>query len=212
MNTIEEFEDAQFGRTAINSTGVRAFKGFNNYLPWVIESSPFRFSNEEMVEKGFTLDPLATDLQLQSLTLWTDYGRVHIAPGHDPEPAPTTAQEALDLAWELAHEVKEGQVIPVGTRYVRRSRSGGLATFTASEGWTPTPRYAVYLRTLDPLPDPEPDWLDAPAVLATDDRDRRGIFFPVADRDKYWQSAQTGLHYHWSDLTDVTPLYPKEDQ
>lgn len=57
----------------------------------------------------------------------------------------------------------------------------------------------------------QPDWLDAPAVLATDDRDRRGSFFPVTGSDKYWQSAQSGLRFHWNELRDVTPLYPKED-
>lgn len=130
---------------------------------------------------------------------------------------PKNSREALDLAWELAHPVKEGQHIPEGTRYVRRSQSGGLTTFTATVGWTPTRLFAGITRILDPLPDPEPDWLNAPAVLASHpvcaDTEQIGIWIP-SDKDGMWEwpIQQGEFMAHWSELEDVTPLYPKEEQ
>ena len=116
---------------------------------------------------------------------------------------------ALDLAWELAHEVKEGQIMPVGTRYVSRSPRGGLVTLTATESWTPDPR-TNEVRTLDPLPEPEPDWLDAPAVLASmDDCSWQKVWLPRSGGK--WTCTCCGAILHWSLMADVTPLYPKED-
>ena len=123
--------------------------------------------------------------------------------------APKTAWEALDLAWDLAHPVKEGQVIPKGTRYLEVTLSG-LRERTASGDRKITPELAT-VRTLDPLPDPEPDWLDAPAVLAThkDSHDRLSPSVWTRDPIDSDRWVTGPFSAHWSELTDVTPLYPE---
>ena len=67
--------------------------------------------------------------------------------------------------------------------------------------------------TLDPLPDPEPDWLGAPAVMA-----RLGNWISCADPQVFTRKDKTGTQwtreagvYHWTELEEVTPLYPKEE-
>ena len=189
MSTINDFKNAPVGATATReTTGSRAMKMDDVQRRWATPNGVY-LDNEEMEKRGFTLEPL--------------------------EPAPATAWEALDLTWELAHEVKPGQHIPAGTRYVRRSQSGGLSTFTAVQGWTPAPRWTEHVRTLDPLPEPEPDWLDAPAVMASlDDMtrwdlDERQVFTPASEGEGHWVAMFSALTYHSSDLRDVTPLYPK---
>lgn len=180
MSTIEDFKNAPIGATASSTeTNARYIKSSDRWLLFDGRGD-WRVDEYDLESEGFMLDP-------------TD---------------PTTAREALDLAWNLAHEVKAGQVIPAGTRYLER-RNSELREYIAFHDMNPKSGVREWVRTLDPIPDPEPDWLNAPAVLANDHRDRLVIFFPVADRDKYWQSAQTGIHYHWSYLTNVTPLYPK---
>lgn len=120
---------------------------------------------------------------------------------------PRTAREALALAWELAHPVKEGQVIPAGTQHIHKT----LKTFFVREmidsceasSWD-----EANIRTLVPLP--EPDWLDAPAVMSVAEGfSYRRIWVPLGDGG--WASVQDG-RAHWSKLRDVTPLYPKEDE
>ena len=188
MSKSEDFEKAPIGATATHKElESRAMKLHEN---WILQQG-IHVSDEEMAQQGYTLD----------------------------SPVPTTAREALDLAWNLAHPVKEGQYIPKGTRYVRHYQDGRLATFTATEGWTPTPRPAEYLRTLEPLPEPEPepepepDWLDAPAVLAhVDDHNlQQEAVFTTVDFHNRWSTAKTDWTFHWSELRDVTPLYPRED-
>ena len=127
-------------------------------------------------------------------------------------PAPMTAREALDLAWALGHEVSLGQVIPEGARYLTYSNSE-VKEHTAQHDVKIRFPHATVIRTVEPLPDPEPDWIDAPAVLASvDDHDElgeriKGVFYPViANR---WTRAGTNWTFHWNELRDVTPLYPK---
>lgn len=160
----------------------------------------------------------AADQQLQGLTLWTipdlvealTRGRVHIAPGHDPAlTAPTSAQEAFELAWNLAYPVKEGQVIPAGTRYLQWVE-GNLREYTEHLGITVTKGKSILARTVDPLPATEPDWLDAPAVLASmNDCSSQKVWLPKSDG--HWECTCCGTERHWSKMADVTPLYPKED-
>ena len=186
MNTIEDFENAPVGATATGkATGIRAMRVARVGERWVLPSGLY-VDDESMARWGYTLDPL--------------------------EPWPTSAREALDLAWELAHPVKEGQIIPTGTRYLEAT-SFGLRERTAVIDHTISPGLA-HLRTLEPLPEPEPDWLDAPAVLANEPgTGKRGVFIPT-DRDtgKHWAVVFSALSYPWQELTDVTPLYPKEVQ
>lgn len=176
MSTIEEFENAPFGSTATGPNGNIAFKTARREIEWVIYHPYENLRSDEMV--GYTLNPAA----------------------------PTTAREAFDLTWELAHEVKEGQVIPEGMRYVRRYQSGDLATFISNESWTP--RYKDKVRTQDPIPDPEPEWTKAPAVLATMECSWQKVWLPRSGGK--WVCTCCGAILHWSALAEVTPLYPKE--
>ena len=125
-------------------------------------------------------------------------------------PAPTSVREALDIAWELAYEVKPGQVIPAGTRYLE-DQGSGLNERHARCDFNISPGIAPSIRTLKPLPDPEPDWLDAPAVIAATCRcpDQK-VRVPKADG--HWKCSCCRDEHHWSDLVDVTPLYPKESE
>ena len=131
---------------------------------------------------------------------------------------PTTAREALALAWELAHPVKEGQIIPVGTWLVERRGDefavGKNDYFEATANdWDVKNR-----RTLDPLPDPEPDWLDAPAVIARcgycslEDHGLQITLHGRVSNGRKWECTECQTATDWSNLRDVTPLYPKEGQ
>ena len=179
MSTIEDFENAPFGATATHDNGSRAMKTDKVGRSWILQNKIY-LDDEEMAHWNYTLDP----------------------------PAPTTAREALDLAWELAHEVEEGQTIPAGTDYlVSRNGERPVIMRTTIDRLT-SKAFGTNRRTLDPLPDPEPDWLDAPAVLAT--CGCRGIeLWRLHDEiDGIWVSAR-GEYALWSSLRDVTPLYPK---
>ena len=192
MSTIREFDNAQVGATATVPNWSIAFKTGRPKGEWSIYDHHgnylYDLRSEQMV--GCTLNPTA----------------------------PTNSLEAMDMAWDLAHEVKEGQVLPEGTRYVRRSQYWGLVPLTAVGDWTPDPHLRDGVRTLDPLPDPKPDWLDAPAVVAYV-KGRVGDPHVFSRGNKtgtqslhegYWRSSLTGLLHHWSDLTGVVPLYPRE--
>lgn len=125
---------------------------------------------------------------------------------------PTTVRDALELAWELAHEVKPGQVIPAGTRYLQ-DQGSGLNESRARCDFNISPGIAPHIRTLKPLPDPEPSWIDAPAVLARLGewgRDGREVFVPAGEEENSWVAMFSAQSYHWDKLIDVTPLYPKE--
>ena len=125
---------------------------------------------------------------------------------------PTTARGALELAWDLAHKVKKGQVIPAGTEFI-----SAMSEIETVYGMAPRDQVAddfdeLLTRTLDPLPDtePNPDWLDAPAVAAPHwCPDRQEVWLPTAVHG-YWKCPCCGGVRHWSDLHGVTPLYPKE--
>ena len=131
---------------------------------------------------------------------------------------PRTAREALALAWELAHPVREGQVIPSGTEFLLSMSDGFyLHDFNAVSEYTANNQDETYLRTLDPLPDPEPDWLDAPAVIASHpiyaDTEQKGIWIPSNEEGMWeWPFQQGEFMAHWTELENVTPLYPKEDK
>ena len=123
----------------------------------------------------------------------------------------TSAREALDLAWKLAHPVREGQAIPKDTRYLKRTDSG-LAVFVAQFDFKVQPGIVSVVRTLEPLPDPEPDWQEAPAVIAsTSTCPDRKIWVPQIYNPEYggvWKCSCCRDEVHWYELVDVTPLYP----
>ena len=180
MNTIEDFKNAPIGATATHkATGNRVMKVDGVELRWITRWGR-RLNDKEVVRWGFTLDPI--------------------------EPAPTTAREALNLAWELAYPVREGQEIPEGTQLLEL-HGHQLKGYTAVIDHTVSPNLASTTRTLDPLP----DWLDAPAVLAWsrwDDVRREKVWSKV---DKCYKSTDGEIVY-WSNLLDVTPLYPNEKE
>lgn len=121
---------------------------------------------------------------------------------------PATAREALDLAWDLAYEVKEGQVIPEGTRYLEFS-SLGLKEYVAERSFKISSSELVsMLRTLEPFPDQEPVWLDAPLVIATGCWCPRGFWEPETDGD--WKCVRCQVIRHWSGLRYVVPFNQQE--
>lgn len=184
MSTLEEFENAPVGSTATSPRGSIAFKTARSEDEWSLYGSHgrhfYNLSSDEM--GGFTLNPTA----------------------------PTNSREALDLAWDLAHEVKEGQVIPKGTRYLAR-HSKPIQEFIATDDIEIVSWLVGAVRSHEPLPVPEPDWLDAPAVLAAmDDCSWQKVWLPSTPG--HWECTCCGVDRHWSKMADVTPLYPKEDK
>ena len=183
MSTIEDFKNAPVGATATRDGGLLAIKIGDGERCWLTPVGTY-LDDEELMILGYTLDPSA----------------------------PTTAREALDMAWELAHPVKEGQILPTGARYLQVT-SFGLKEYTAERGFRIAPAYVTTIRTVEPLPlpDPKPDWIDAPAVLARLDewdRDKLDVFTPAHGREGRWARVGTEWTFHWDELTDVTPLYP----
>lgn len=183
MSMIEDFRNAPVGATARRKGSARVWKERTGGFPWATTFHYEWLSNEELVEEGYMLGL----------------------------PAPTTAREALDLAWELAHEVKEGQVIPEGTRLLDRPSHSHFSAYMTRVDLTINEWESQTIRTLEPLPDPEPDWLDAPAVLATCECRGIELWQPHNEKDGMWVSV-SGEHARWTSLRDVTPLYPKGAQ
>ena len=179
MIKIEDFENAPVGATATRADGSRAMKMNDGVRGWITPKNSY-LSDKGMVFWNYTLDPTV----------------------------PATAREALDLAWDLAHEVKPGQLVPRNTRYLERHHSG-VKVYSAMFDFEVSPK-APALRTVEPLPEPEPDWLDAPAVLARTDNDQ---FLRVwsAHKGDLWASTSHTYTRLWQNLRDVTPLWPKED-
>lgn len=181
MSTIEDFRNAPVGTTATHHNGSRAMKIDGIERCWILKEGVY-FSDEQMEYWCWNLDPAPT--------------------------VPTTAREALELAWELAHEVKGGQVIPEGARYLTSSGSG-VKEYTAQHDVKIRSSHATVIRTVDPLPEPLPDWLDAPAVLATCGCRGIELWHPHESKDGLWASSARGEYALWSTLRDVTPLYPE---
>ena len=185
MSTIQEFENAPIGATATAPNGDIALNTGRFAFDWAVYDPRGGFCGLRRSADmgGFTLNPAA----------------------------PTTACEALDLAWELAYPVKEGQVIPAGTRYLEIHNTELRETslprdIRVSHGLVPK------VRTIDPLPDPKPGWVDAPAVVAF-------VKGRVGDPQVFSRGNETGTQwvrdskvYHWYELIGVVPLYPKEDK
>ena len=179
MSTVEDFENAPVGATATRADGHRAMKIDDGEQRWIIRTGLY-MDDEELMILGYTLKP----------------------------PAPTTAREALDLAWDLAHEVKEGQVIPKGAQYLEYY-SSGMEEYTAGCDFKITPALAPLVRTLEPLPDPEPDWIDAPAVLAYGPATNLLQVWVKDNQDTGYYKTITNRSVHYVALNDATPLYPK---
>ena len=197
MSTIEDFENAPIGATATSPDGRKIYRRETKTLvgaDWVRGEGEARLRADAdgLASFGYILGPA-------------------------PSPAPTTAREALDLVWELAHPVKEGQKVEPGTQCIAKVRDGEFTTYRATFPFNGDTRPGrAEARTLDPLPDPEPDWIDAPAILASHpvcaDTEQIGIWIPSDEEGNWeWPVQQGEFMAHWSELEDVTPLYPKEE-
>ena len=182
MSTVEDFENAPVGATATHSLGSRAMKIDDGEQRWITPSGN-QYNDGGMVFWEYTLDL----------------------------PAPTTVREALDLAWELAHEVKPGQVIPADTRFLEVT-GVGLGERIAHFDFEIDPSHVPNIRTLEPLPDPEPDWLDAPAVIAVCWYCETETLHALPECGNRWKCAECHTSTPWRSLTEVTPLYPEEGQ
>ena len=183
MSTTRDFENAPVGATATSPYGHIAFKTGIRDSEWSVYDSYGWYRDKQPSEEmeGYTLNPTA----------------------------PTTAREALELAWELAHEVKEGQTITEGTRYLEFPNSE-LREYTAPISLDISPALVPKVRTLEPLSEPGPDWLDAPAVMARGKHWEADQNLDVFTRGgDMWQLYGCDQLFHWTDLADVTPLYPK---
>ena len=182
MKKFKDFKNAPVGATATTALGRRAMKIDDGEQCWITPSGN-RYNDGGMVFWDYTLDP----------------------------PAPTSAREALDLAWELAHEVKDGQVIPAGTRYLELYGSG-LEEYTTRLDLRINSSLAPIVRTVEPLPEPLPEWLDAPAVLAeclNCNADGLTNSVHVNFIGERWACTECQRTLPWRDLRDVVPLYPK---
>ena len=181
MSKIEDFENASAGATAINDLGHRALKTVDQKLPWTNSQDNYLW-HTDMADEGYTLE----------------------------SPAPTTAREALDMAWDLAHEVKEGQVIPEGAWLVERRDNKITVEKNTFFDITVDEWGAENIRTAEPLPDPE--WLDAPAVLAYGPATNLLQVWVKDNQDTGYYKTITNRSVHYVALNDVTPLYPKEGE
>lgn len=116
---------------------------------------------------------------------------------------PKTSREALALAWELAHRLKDGQLIPAGTECMVRFEDGDIRSYTTrTDDTAQESKYpGQETRTFEPLP----DWLSAPAVHATCGCHGTELWQPHNAKDGLWVNMR-GEHAHWTSLRDVTPL------
>ena len=197
MSTIEDFENAKTGDRAVKGSFGYVLSDDDDMVPWKIYkggdyTTSTWMSSEELAKCGFTLDP-------------------------SPK-TPTTAREALALAWELAYPIKEWQRGESGTELIARFKDGDFKTYRAEKSFDggDVQRWAE-VRSLDPLPEPEPelpDWLDADAVVACKDTVvdvwTHCISHPHDDGSG-WTRRDPDSCTHWTELEHVTPLYPKKD-
>ena len=70
----------------------------------------------------------------------------------------------------------------------------------------------LHIRTHEPLPEPEPDWLDARAVLADCDCNAGERTVYVNYSEIAWTCTDCDNPINPEDMKKVTPLYPKEDK
>lgn len=114
---------------------------------------------------------------------------------------PTTAREALKMAWELAYPVNSGDVIPKDMTCLQ-DKGDRITMNSLPTNWTPA--FPESVRTIDPLPESEPYWLDALAVLAHTEDEEPHVW--IARGTGEWRDEH-GNTRHWKDLKDVNPLY-----
>lgn len=119
--------------------------------------------------------------------------------------AVTTAREALDAAWELAHPAPKGTIIPAETPLVTRGPEG--ITFI-DEGYNFTTRVNglgdTECRTLTPLPEPEPEpepWEESDYCFANGNfyKRLRHVYAP------FWRRVGSETTYFKETMTKLDP-------
>lgn len=117
----------------------------------------------------------------------------------------TTAREALDAAWELAHPAPKGTIIPAETPLVTRGPEG--ITFI-DEGYNFTTRVNglgdTECRTLTPLPEPEPEpepWEESDYCFANGNfyKRLRHVYAP------FWRRVGSETTYFKETMTKLDP-------
>lgn len=123
----------------------------------------------------------------------------------------------LQAWWDNGTPVKERQILPAGTLYMRKR--GGLLFEKIDREMTVNAWWASEVRLVEPVPEKfepplvPPAWLDAPAVLADHydiDTEDQAVWSPSEYHEPdegMWHGC--GITVHWSNLKNVTPLYPK---
>lgn len=112
----------------------------------------------------------------------------------------TTAREALEAAWELAHEPEDG-IIPANSTHLRRDREDGrLFMSRAGTDLEATDSYSEHRFIDPPTPEPEP-WELARYCHGDGDiyerfQDARGV---------YWMRPAYQLFYSRTDLAKLNP-------
>lgn len=125
-------------------------------------------------------------------------------PGFKPCVVVTTAREALDAAWELAHEPEDG-VIPADTRFIRRGRSDGeysLYQFGPAVYADGTFAERRLLDPPEPEPDPEPEpWEESRFCYAS------GNFYKRMSNEytTYWRRSGSDTIYRREALAELNP-------
>lgn len=112
----------------------------------------------------------------------------------------TTAREALEAAWELAHEPEDG-VIPANAGYIRLSRSDGKFYLSHSGPAIDANDWCDKLRLLDP-PTPEPE----PWELSTYCYANGHIYERVCGTGTvYWVRPGSEIRYYRDYLVGLSP-------
>lgn len=152
MTTLEEFKAASIGTVATNgdARAVKVTDAGGRRNDWV--DAYGRVSYDDLACSDYTI----------------------IAQG------PMSAREYLEEAWEAAYPVPEGAVIPAGTPYILRTSTGSIGYYAHGAAEVIPSPVAQSHRTLEPLPEPEPEWVKAKFIWA-DLGGERAIFERYAD-------------------------------
>lgn len=107
---------------------------------------------------------------------------------------PTSPQDV----WEQSHRVEAGQLIPPGTHVIYETRRLLYVEEAHEEA----------VRTLAQLPDPLPDWVDAPAILTDCACEVKSLHAP--SRIGWWKCVSCGDEKHWTSLEYAIGLRPSK--
>ena len=115
----------------------------------------------------------------------------------------------IQAAWDAAHEVPEGAVIPAGMAHIVRWHDGTYSFRSEHESIDPG-RITTFIRqfrTLEPLPEPEPEWVKADFVWA-DSCDVRTIYErnETPQGREYWTTTGSSASYTRDQVSTLNPV------